>query len=73
MLFMFVICLLILMIIIHHQALFLFMSIIFFFNLIFHFSQAGFGNNCAHCAKSLKLGRNLVQYVSFDFFVDQVF
>ena len=30
--------------------------------------QAGFGNNCAHRAKSVKLGTIAVQYVSFDFF-----
>ena len=34
--------------------------------------QAGFGNNCAHRAKSVKLGRIVVQYLSFDF-LDHIF
>ena len=38
-----------------------------------HISQADFGNNCVHCAKSVKLGRIVVQYVSFAFFVDNIF
>ena len=36
-------------------------------------SQADFGSICAHCAKSVRLGRILVQYVSLDFFADHVF
>ena len=34
-----------------------------------HSSETDFGNNCAHCAKSVKPGRIVVQYLSFDFFV----
>ena len=34
--------------------------------------QADFGNNCEHCAKSVKLGRIVVQYINFEFFVDHI-
>ena len=37
-----------------------------------NYSQGDFGNNCAHSAKSVKLSRIVVQYLSFDFFADHI-
>ena len=37
------------------------------------YSQADLGNNWAYWAKSIKRGKIVVQYVSFDFFVDHIF
>ena len=35
--------------------------------------QADLGNNCAHCAKNVQLEGIVVQYVSFAFFIDDIF
>ena len=32
-----------------------------------YLNQADFSNNCAHCAKSVKLGRIVVQYITLIF------
>ena len=37
------------------------------------YSQADLGNNWAYWAKSIKRGKIVVQYVSFDFIVDHIF